>query len=148
MPRGDEDGIPWFTQIVVLAYRFPNMRVVLRPFRENRRRAVGDFELTPNLTYLQPAEDHMGILSLGVKPETIGWLSEAVKPAEKQENVSFSDTPVEEVSAGRIGLTEHRQPARLSNKVTTDKIRVQMARIGPSYPGFTLATVEAELFHH
>jgi hypothetical protein len=66
----------------------------------------------------------MSILSFGVEPETIGGLSRTVKPAEKQEKVSFSDSVVEKVCGCRIRLTEHRQPARLSDKVISDEVWV------------------------
>jgi|SRR5208282_760515 len=121
-----------------------NMGVVLRPFRENRLR----FELAPNLTYLQPAEDHMGILFFGVEREMFIGLLHTAKPAEEQEKVSLSNTVVEKMGAGRISLTKHGQPARLSDKVTSDKVGVQMAIMGPFYPGFLLPMVEAQVFHH
>jgi hypothetical protein len=90
----------------------------------------------------------MSVLSFGVEPEMIGVLSQTVKPAEKQKKVSFSDTVVEKVSTCRIRLPEHGQPADLPSKIIVDKVRVQMAKIGPSYPGFSLPAVETQILHH
>jgi hypothetical protein len=71
-----------------------------------------------------------------------------VKPAEKQEKVTFPDTMVKKVGACLARLPEHGHPARLSVEVTTDKVGVQMAKIGPFYPGFPLPMVEAQLLNH
>jgi hypothetical protein len=120
------------------------MGVAFCPFWEDRLRV----KPAPDRTYLQPAKDHMSVLSFGVEPEKVGVLLQTAKPAEKQKNVSFSDTVVEKVGTCRIRLPEHGQPAGLPSKIIVDKVRVQMAKIGPSYPGFSLPAVETQLLHH
>jgi hypothetical protein len=90
----------------------------------------------------------MDILCFGVEPETISRLSRMVKPPEKQEKVSFSDTVVEEVGAGCVGLPGHWHPARLSDEVISDEVGVQMARIGSSYPRLPGPSVETQIFHN
>jgi hypothetical protein len=142
-PPGNENRVHGFSKITEPVSFATNMSVVIRPFRENRVR----IEPAPNLTDLQPAENQMDVLPLGVKLEMPIGILQPVKPAEKQEKVTFPNAPVEEVGTCLIGLPEDGQPARLSDEVATDKVRVQMARGGPFNPGLAGPMVEGQLLH-
>ena len=90
----------------------------------------------------------MGVLPFGAKLELPIGLLYPAKPPEKQEKVSFSDTVLEKVGTCLVRLPERWYPARLSDEVATDKVRVQMTEIGSFYPGLPLPMVEAQLFDH
>ena len=69
-PPGNENSVHGFSKITEPVSFATNMSVVIRPFRENRVR----IEPAPNLTDLQPAENQMDVLPLGVKLE-MPWAS-------------------------------------------------------------------------
>jgi hypothetical protein len=143
-PPGNENSVYGFSKITVPISVTTNMSVVVCPFWENRFR----IEPAPNLTDLQPAENQMDVLPFGVGLEMPVRILQPVEPAEKQEKVTFPNALVEEVGTGLIGLPEDGQPALLSDEVATDKVRVQVAEIGPFYPGFPLPMVEGQVLNH
>jgi len=77
---GDKHGIDGFLQIAECICVTTNVRVVPRPFRENRVR----IESAPNLPHLKPAEDYVRIFPIRVEPEPPTGLLNGPKPTEEQ----------------------------------------------------------------